>query len=271
MRIEDLTPTNMGDLAGFCGGIEWVNEGPAGACEEADLGRMEQGARLKATFLRERMKLGARGKIAYHGSIPVGFVEYYPIESAPVDIEGQDITALWCTKVKPDYRRRGIGTGLMERCFAEVHRLGRKGVACICNEPFWMEPKAFFLALGMVEVDSRDRVSLMFREFEPVSAPRLMERRFSGSRNGEEAALDIVWNSRCPGHWRNAQLARAVANEFGYSVAIKEHNTDARRKLLELGLGFGLFLNGEQIFGGGPISASELRAKVKDVLSGAKG
>jgi hypothetical protein len=217
------------------------------------------------------MKLGARGKIAYHGSIPVGFVEYYPIESAPVTIEGEDVMALWCINVAPSYRRRGIGTGLMERCFADAHRMARKGVAALSNEPFWMQPKAFFESLGMVEVDSRERVVLMFRELEPAKPPRLMERRLSARRNGEAAVLDIVWNSRCPGHWRNAQLARAVANEFGYLVRIREHNTDSRRKLAELGVGFGLFLNGEQVFGGGPVAAGALRTKIGEAAEAQKG
>lgn len=59
-------------------------------------------------------------KIAYKKNEPVGFIEYYPIEDAPLNVAGKEIAVIPCMNVKVKERRKGIGDKLIRACIEDA-------------------------------------------------------------------------------------------------------------------------------------------------------
>jgi hypothetical protein len=97
IEVCDLTEKNVEDIAAFCGKYE-SNGSPSEAKSEFFM----QGIERKKKVLLRKLKRGGRGKIAYKENKPVGFIEYYPIEDAPLNIVGKDIAIIPCMNVKFD-------------------------------------------------------------------------------------------------------------------------------------------------------------------------
>lgn len=145
VEIKDLTVENIWDEAGFC--FQQLN--PATPYSEGDEERYLEGNKRKAKFLEEKLKRGGRAKIAYRGNNVIGFIEYYPIEIAPMEIVGKDLMVTFCMDVKE--KRKGIGSTLLNACFEDSRKLRRKGVAVTCSDDFWMA-QSFFQKQGFIEV-----------------------------------------------------------------------------------------------------------------------
>ena len=117
VEIRELTEKNVEDVATFCS--------PRGIKNEFFL----QGEGRKKRFLIEKLRRGGRAKIAYKEHKPVGFIEYYPIEDAPLNVVGRDVVVIPCMNVKVNERKKGIGDKLLRACIEDAKDMGRKGVA----------------------------------------------------------------------------------------------------------------------------------------------
>ena len=121
-------------------------------CAIADA-KHQQGVDLKKRWLTERIaeghvfrKLDARGKV---------FIEYAPLETAWVPIEGENYLYIYCFWVSGSNARKGHGTALLNSCIKDAQERGKAGICVLSSKtkkPF-LSDKAFLIRHGFAVVD----------------------------------------------------------------------------------------------------------------------
>lgn len=261
-EIKRLSEETLWDIANFCYQHPEREENYV----EGDIGRFQEGHQRRADYLRKMLPQGACAQIAYQDGKPVGFIEYYPIEVTNLELDGRDITAIWCINVREEARGRGIGSRLIDACLDDARQQGRKGVAVTCWDPFWM-PKAIFERCGFVDVGAAGRNGrILFSAFEPVDAPRWIERKPAFHPGARKLVLDLYYTRRCPIHWRNAQLVKEIAAECEPLVEIREYSTDERAAMRRYGTACRTTVNGRLIAAGPLVEPQRIRSEFREEL-----
>jgi len=262
-EIRDLTVENIWDEAGFC--FQQLN--PEAPYSEGDEERYLEGKKRKTSFLNEKLKKGGRAKIAYRDDDVVGFIEYYPIEIAPMEIVGKDLMVIFCMDVKE--RRKGIGSALLKACLEDSRKLGRKGVAVTCADDHWMA-QSFFQKHGFVEVAKWAYMSMLLKKFEEVENPDWLQGSFEPKLQKGKIVVSIFQNDRCPIIWRNAEVVRKVADEFKEYIVINEYDTNTKENILKYKEVGAIYVNGRCVVGGPPVKEEEVRAAFEEEVKTAK-
>ena len=133
------------------------------------------GVEAKRAWLRERLKedhvfrkLDAKGVV---------FIEYAPLETAWVPVEGENYLYLYCLWVTGDFKGKGYGRQLMEYCLADARAKGKSGVCMLGAEKqkAWLSDQAFAEKYGFETVDTTpDGYRLLARSFDGTK-PRFAE------------------------------------------------------------------------------------------------
>ena len=260
IEIKGLCEETLWDVASFC----YRHPEREKEYAKGDNERFEEGYRRRADYLRKMLPKGARAQVAYGQGKPMGFVEYYPIEVANLEVDGRDVMAIWCINVREEERGQGIGSRLIQACLEDARQLGRKGVVVTCWDPFWM-PKAVFERHGFAEVGPAGPNGLvLFKAFDQAEAPRWIGRKpaFHPVKGG--LRLDVYHTDRCPIHWRNTQLVREIAKELGPTIEVHEHSTDDRAEMRKHGTAYSIYLNGRLIAAGPLADAAVIRGKLQE-------
>lgn len=260
--IKPLEEGTLWDLASFC-------------CRQperedtyvpGDRERFQEGYKRKAAYLKRKLPQGARAQIAYVGDQPVGFIEYYPIEITNLELEGEDIMAIWCIHVREERRGGCIGSMLVKACLEDARKLGRKGVAVTCWDPFWM-PREIFLQNGFQDVGPAGPGGrILLRSFEPVREPKWIERKLQFHPEADNLVMDLYYTVRCPIHWRNVQLMKEIAGNYGPLVEVREHRTDDRTDMRRHGTACSTYLDGELIAAGPMVDKENIQNKIQAAL-----
>lgn len=81
------------------------------------------GVEAKRAWLRERLKEGhVFRKLDAKGVV---FIEYAPLETAWVPVEGENYLYIYCLWVSGDFKGKGYGRQLMEYCLADAKARGK--------------------------------------------------------------------------------------------------------------------------------------------------
>ncbi|MFW9832334.1 MAG: GNAT family N-acetyltransferase [Candidatus Thorarchaeota archaeon] len=266
MQIQDLSDANVWDLASFClrdcQKEAWYCRG--------DEQRIQTAWKRKEKYLQKMLRAGVRAKIAYSRQTPLGFIEYYPIETTNLELVGENIMAIWCINVAQSVRGQGIGSQLLKACLGDVKKLGRKGVAVTCWDPLWM-PKGFFKKHGFREVGKAVGAGLVFFHAEKAVAPPKWIGRGATYEIiplvEDKAVLDIFHSDRCPIHWRNTALIKEIASEFHKHLLIREYDMDEREAVLKHRIQYSVFLDGKVIAAGPQVKAESIRQKITAAIN----
>jgi len=259
VEIKDLTMENIQDESGFC--FQQLN--PEAAYSEGDEERYLEGKKRKAKFLEETLKRGGRAKIAYQDNNVVGFIEYYPIEIAPLGIVGKDLMVIFCMDVKE--KGKGIGSALLNACIEDSRKLKKKGVVVTCAGDHWMA-QSFFEKQGFIEVVKGKWMSILLKKFEEVENPDWLQGSFEPELQKGKIVVSIFQNDRCAIIWRNAEIVRKVANEFKEYVVINEYDTNKRENILKYKEIGAIYVNERCVVGGPPVSEEEIRRTFEEEL-----
>lgn len=192
VKICDLTEKNVEDVATFCS--------TRGVKNESFL----QGEERKKEFLLEKLERGGRAKIAYKKNEPVGFIEYYPIEDAPLNVVGEDTVIIPCMNVKVEERRKGIGDKLIRACIEDAKDMGRKGVGVQATDRQNFMPKTFFEKYGFKNVTKSGPVNIVMVRFGEVENPRWLKLSYKQKPTKGKLVIDIsiTTNARLTGRTR---------------------------------------------------------------------
>lgn len=215
------------------------------------------GAWLSGDMLRGRIARTDDGDSA-------GFVLYYPIEHAPLDIIGEGLYVVQCVHVKAQYRLSGIGRALIESALSDARANGATGMAVEGFRPqpggFPYLPGSFFEHIGLSEGESRGLATLYYVSFDSGSTtPGYMEPGSPPPSERYRVRIDIFDCRRCHVEMTNRSVVEAVADSLGGDrVNVVVHDQTSREAILDKGMSSGMFVDGRLTFFQGPITEDDV-------------
>ena len=114
------------------------------------------GVEAKRQWLSERLSEGhVFRKLDAKATV---FIEYAPLETAWVPINGDNYLYLYCLWVTGSYKGKGYGKALMEYCLADAKEKGKSGICMLGakKQKSWLSNQAFAKKFGFEVVDTTD-------------------------------------------------------------------------------------------------------------------
>lgn len=156
----------------------------------------QAGVNSKKDWIRSKLKdghvfrkLDARGKT---------FIEYEPIETSWVPIEGKHYTYIYCLWVAGSYKGKGIGKELLEYAINDSKEKGMSGICTLTSKkkkPFVGEKK-FFEHFGFKVVDTINDYELLALRFDEKETPRFNDSARRMKIDDDE--FTIYYSPECP-------------------------------------------------------------------------
>ena len=134
-------------------------------------------------------KLNARGKV---------FIEYEPVETAWVPIEGNNYEYIYCLWVSGSFKEKGIGKELLEYAINDAKEKKMSGICTLVSKkkkPF-IGDKKFFERFGFKVVDTIEEYELLALQFNNKETPKFCD----GARNMQidSEVFTIYYSNECP-------------------------------------------------------------------------
>ena len=156
----------------------------------------QEGVDKKKEWIKNKLKdghifrkLNARGKI---------FIEYEPLETAWVPINGTNYEYIYCLWVAGSFKGKGIGKELLEYAINDAKKQNKSGICTLVSKkkkPFLGE-KQFFEHFGFKVVDSIEDYELIALQFDNKETPKFSEtaRRMEIDNKN----FTIYYSNECP-------------------------------------------------------------------------
>lgn len=107
------------------------------------------GVEAKRAWLAQRLKEGR--VFRKQDSDKGAFIEYAPLETAWVPVEGDNYLYIYCLWVSSECKDKGLGRQLMEYCLADARAKGKSGVCMLGAEEqkVWLSDQSFAKNMGL--------------------------------------------------------------------------------------------------------------------------
>lgn len=149
-------------------------------------------------------KLNARGK---------AFIEYEPVETAWVPINGKNYEYIYCLWVAGSFKGKGIAKELLEYAINDAKEKGMSGICTLTSKkkkPFLGEKK-FYLHYGFQVVDEIGDYELLALPFNQEEPPKFNESAKKMEIESEE--FTIFYSPECPYVMHEIEELKAYAKE----------------------------------------------------------
>lgn len=154
------------------------------------------GVEAKREWLSERLKEGHTfRKLNVKGTV---FIEYAPLETAWVPIDGDNYEYIYCLWVSGEYRGQGYAKALMEYCLQDAREKGKSGVCMLGakKQKSWLSDQSFAKKFGFEVVDTTDSgyelLALSFDGTVPRFTPNAKKCEI------ESKNLTVYYDMQCP-------------------------------------------------------------------------
>ena len=160
------------------------------------------------------------------------FIEYAPLETAWVPIEGENFIYIYCLWACGPYKGKGYGRALMEDCIADARKNGKAGLCMLgaAKQKAWLSDQAFAKKFGFKTVDTApggyQLLALSFDGTLPRFAPN------AKSMKVESQALTIYYSAQCPYTWQSIEMVRRYCEENVVPVQLLPVDSLAQAKQL---------------------------------------
>lgn len=201
------------------------------------------GVEAKRQWLSERLSEGhVFRKLDAKATV---FIEYAPLETAWVPINGDNYLYLYCLWVTGSYKGKGYGKALMEYCLADAKEKGKSGICMLGakKQKSWLSNQAFAKKFGFEVVDTTDNgyelLALSLDGTTPRFAPNVKTPKI------ESKELTIYYDLQCPYIHQNIEMIKQHCEESNVPVSFIQ--VDTLQKAKELPCVFnnwGVFYNG---------------------------
>lgn len=201
------------------------------------------GIEAKRQWLSDRLKEGhVFRKLDAKATV---FIEYAPLETAWVPINGDNYLYLYCLWVTGSYKGKGYGKALMEYCLADAKEKGKSGICMLGakKQKSWLSNQAFAKKFGFEVVDTTDNgyelLALSLDGTTPRFAPNVK------TPGIESKELTIYYDLQCPYIHQNIEMIKQHCEESKIPVSFIQ--VDTLQKAKELPCVFnnwGVFYNG---------------------------
>lgn len=154
------------------------------------------GVEAKRQWLSDRLKEGhVFRKLNAKGCC---FIEYAPLETAWVPINGDNFYYIYCLWVQGEFKGKGYGKELMEYCIADAKEKGKSGICMLGakKQKNWLSNQAFAKKYGFEVVDITDSgyelLALSFDGTTPQFTENVKREKI------ENQELTIYYDMQCP-------------------------------------------------------------------------
>lgn len=178
------------------------------------------GIEAKRQWLSERLKEGhVFRKLNEKATV---FIEYAPLETAWVPINGDNYYYVYCLWVSGSCKGKGYGRALMEYCVADARENGKSGICMLGSnkQKAWLSDQTFAKKFGFEVVDTTEQgYELLALSFDGTS-PRFAQ---SVKNKGiEKQELTIYYDMQCPYIYQNLETVKKYCdiNEIPVSVIL---------------------------------------------------
>ena len=202
------------------------------------------GVEAKRQWLSERLSEGhVFRKLDAKATV---FIEYAPLETAWVPINGDNYLYLYCLWVTGSYKGKGYGKALMEYCLADAKEKEKSGICMLGakKQKSWLSNQAFAKKFGFQVVDTADNgyelLALSLDGTTPRFAPNVK------TPGIESKELTIYYDLQCPYIYQNIKMIKQHCEESNTPVTFIQ--VDTLQKAKELPCVFnnwGVFYNGK--------------------------
>ena len=254
MKIEDITPVTEEQY--FCCLEEWSDD-------------IREAGDHKKRWYRRMKENGVRVKFAVDGNGVIGgMIQYLPIEHSI--FTGESLYAILCIWVhghkegRGDFRRRGMGTALLEAAEEDCKKLGAKGLAAWgLAIPVWMKA-SWFRSKGYRVVD-RDGINrLLWKPFtSDARPPGFIRPKKTPSAGEKKVSVAIFRNGWCPVMNLTSERTMRAAAELGDKIELTEYDTLDKNTLNEWGITDGLFIDGREMRTGPPPPYEKIKRRLE--------
>lgn len=169
------------------------------------------GVEAKRQWLADRLKEGHVFRKL--NAKATAFIEYAPLESAWVPIEGENYFYLYCLWITGNCKGKGYGKELMEYCLADAKAKGKSGVCMLAakKQKSWLSDQAFAKKYGFEAVDTTDSgYELLALSFDGTM-PRFTEDAKKEKIGSQE--LTIYYDMQCPFICQYIERVKQFCNE----------------------------------------------------------
>ncbi len=169
------------------------------------------GVEAKRQWLADRLKEGHVFRKL--NAKATAFIEYAPLESAWVPIEGENYFYLYCLWITGSCKGKGYGKELMEYCLADAKAKGKSGVCMLAakKQKSWLSDQAFAKKYGFEAVDTTDSgYELLALSFDGTM-PRFTEDAKKEKIGSQE--LTIYYDMQCPFICQYIERVKQFCNE----------------------------------------------------------
>lgn len=180
--------------------------------------KLHPGVEYKRAWLAGRLKEGhVFRKLNAKGCC---FIEYAPVETAWVPVEGKGFYYIYCLWVAGEFKGKGYGGELMAYCIADAREKGASGVCMLGakKQKAWLSNQDFARKYGFAAVDeTSDGYELLALSFDGTTP------RFTESAHRQlipERELTIYYSPQCPFIPQTVEKLRKHAQEKKISIRL---------------------------------------------------
>ena len=190
--------------------------------------------------------------LAVQNQVPMGSLEYMPIEQALEPVKGENSLFINCIWILPPFWNIGVARSLMKVFIKKARQIGGATVISYEGDKWFGTsinylPSTFFQKFGFKEVDKDGSRLLMFLDLGSTRNPKFIKPKEIFSIEGDIRTLDIFFNSQCP--WSKYMINTIKEGMKKYpSVEINVINTDHRDIIEQTGISRGVRINGKPVF-----------------------
>lgn len=254
MKIIDISPETEQQY--FCCLEEWSDD-----IREAGDRKQRWYERMKSKGVRVKYALDDNG-------VTGGMIQYMPVEDSI--FEGKDIYVVLCIWVhghkqgRGDYRKRGMGTALINAAEDDCRQLGARALAVWgLAIPVFMRA-SWFKRKGYKVVDKAGMMRLLWKPFgEDAIPPRFIKPQKRPEKGAGKVNVTIFSNGWCPAMNMAYERALRASEEFGEKVRVTEYDTLDRQVVEEWGITDGLYIDDKEVNTGPPPSFQKIRKKIE--------
>ena len=126
------------------------------------------------------------------------FIEYAPLETAWVPIEGENFIYIYCLWACGPYKGKGHGRALMEGCIAGARKNGKAGLCMLgaAKQKAWLSDQAFAKKFGFEVVDTTEYGYELLAVSFDKTVPKFAKN--AKSQGIESKELTIYYDMQCP-------------------------------------------------------------------------
>lgn len=223
------------------------------------------GIEAKRTWLAERIPEGHVFR-KLRDPASCAFIEYAPLETAWVPVEGENYLYVYCLWVAGDAKGHGHGEHLMTSCIEDARRRGKSGVCMLGadKQKAWLSDQAFAAKYGFRPADTAPGGYTLLA----LSLDGTLPHFAAGAKCGtvEDPGLVVYYDAQCPFLPARVETLRAYCEEKGIRADFRRVGSLTEAKALP-----SVFNNFATFWNGQLVTVNQIDPKMLEKIIGRSG